>query len=122
MKTIEQILWRKGSDVIGTGPRTTVAEAARIMMEANVGCLVVEQQPDVLGVFTERALVRVVAAGKAPTRTYLAEAMSCPVATCAPADAAADCARRMAEEHIRHLVVIEVARVVIEVVGEREPV
>ena len=108
MTTVEQILFEKGSDVIGAVPTTTAHEAARIMIEANVSCLVVEQRPDVLGIVTERDLVRrVLAAGKDPRQTLLAEVMSSPLRSCVPSDTAADCAKLMAAEHIRHLIVLD---------------
>jgi CBS domain-containing protein len=113
MPTVEQILLRKGSGVIGATPATIVREAALKMMEADVACLVVEQFPDVLGVFTERDLVRrVVAAGKDPAATCLAEVLSSPVRTCAPGDDPRDCARLMVDEHLRHLVVLDEGQLV----------
>jgi CBS domain-containing protein len=113
MARVEQLLVRKGSDVIGAAPSTTVREACRKMLEANVSCLVVEQHPDVLGIFTERdVLRRVVAAGKEPARTHLAEVMSSPVTTCRPDDDTRKCAELMAEGHIRHLVVVDAGELV----------
>ena len=113
MPTVQQILLRKGSGVIGATPATTVREAALKMMQADVACLVVEQPPDVLGVFTERDLARrVVAAGKDPAATCLAEVLSSPARTCAPGDDPRDCARVMVDQRIRHLVVLDAGELV----------
>ena len=108
MNTVEDILMVKGSDVIVAAPAATVLEAARLMAEANVGSVVIRQDDRVVGLFTERDLLRrVVAAGKAPSSTCLRDVMSAPVQTCRLADRLSDCARRMREQRIRHLVVVE---------------
>ncbi len=108
MPNAEQILLRTGSGVIGARPTTTVLQAAQMMLEANVACLIVEQHPDILGVFTERdALRRVLAAGKDPAATHLAEVMTSPVITCEPREDLESCLKKMADNHIRHLVVID---------------
>jgi len=108
MNTVEDILMAKGSDVIVSLPTDTVLEAARLMAEANVGSVVIRQHDRVVGLFTERDLLRRVAArGKDPATTHLHEVMSAPVQTCRLGDDLNDCARRMKEQRIRHLVVME---------------
>ena len=108
MTTVEDILMNKGSDVIVSAPMDTVLEAARLMSEAHVGSVVIRQDNRVAGLFTERDLLRrVVAAGKDPATTRLADVMSSPVLTCRLADDLEDCASRMGERKIRHLVVVE---------------
>jgi len=67
MMTVEDILMKKGPDVIVAPPQCTVLEAAKLMSEADVGSLIVRRDRQVLGIFTERDLLRrVVAAGKDP--------------------------------------------------------
>lgn len=62
--------------VIGT-PSMTVYDAAVGMREKGVGSVVVEEQGRLAGIFTERDLLnRVVAAGKDPEKTTLAEVMT----------------------------------------------
>jgi len=108
MRTVEDILMAKGSEVIVSAHTETVLDAARLMAEAHVGSLVIRQNHQVAGVFTEQDLLRrVVAAGKDPSATPLAQVMSSPVLTCRLTDDLADCARRMSERKIRHLVVVE---------------
>jgi CBS domain-containing protein len=107
MTTVWQILYAKNPGVIGAGPTVSVREAARIMLEAGVDCLVVERPPDILGVFTAHDMVRrVVAAGRDPGATMLAEVMTSPVVTCGPNDDVRRCVRIMAEHEIGHLVVV----------------
>ena len=108
MKTVEDILMAKGSDVLVLLPMATVLEAVRLMAEAHVGSVVIRQDDQVAGLFTERDLLRrVVAASKDPATTQLADVMSSPVQTCRLSEDLEDCARRMGEQKIRHLVVVE---------------
>ncbi len=103
-----QILYAKQPGVIGAGPMVSVREAARKMLETDVDCLVVEQAPNILGVFTSHDMVRrVVAAGRDPSETMLAEVMTSPVVTCGPKDDIRRCIRMMAEHKIGHLVVVD---------------
>ena len=96
------------SDVIVSLPTATVLEATRLMAEAHVGSVVIRQDDRILGLFTEQDLLcRVVAAEKDPKLTCLADVMSSPIQTCRLGDDIEDCARRMKERKIRHLVVVE---------------
>ena len=58
MTTVEELLLIKGPDVIVTGPTCTVLEVSKLMAEANVGSVIVRKEGAVLGVFTERDLLR----------------------------------------------------------------
>jgi len=108
MTAVWQVLYAKQPGVIGAGPMVSVREAARKMLETNVDCIVVEQAPDILGVFTAHDMVRrVVAAGRDPGSTMLAEVMSSPVVTCGSKDDIRRCIRMMAEHKIGHLVVVD---------------
>ncbi len=108
MTAVWQILYAKQPGVIGAGPMISVREAARKMLETDVNCLVVEQSPDILGVFTAHDMVRrVVAAGRNPGSTMLAEVMTTPVVTCGAKDDIRRCIRIMAEHKIGHLVVVD---------------
>jgi CBS domain-containing protein len=106
MTTAWQILYAKNPGVIGAGPTASVREAARIMLETGVDCLIVERPPDILGVFTAHDMVRrVVAAGRDPAATLLSDVMTLPVVTCGPDDDIRRCIHIMAEREIGHLVV-----------------
>jgi len=108
MTTVEQILAIKGPDVIVTAPTSTVREVSEMMVKANVGSVIVRDEGEVLGIFTERDLLRrVVAPGKNPSSLPVAEVMSSPVENCRLDDDIARCAERLTDRHIRHLAVIE---------------
>lgn len=108
MTTVEDILMVKGPDVIALCPSQTVRQASKLMAEANVGSVIIRDAGEVVGIFTERDLLRrVVAPGKNPDSLMLADVMSAPVQSCGLADDPVLCARRLAEGHIRHLAVME---------------
>jgi PAS domain S-box-containing protein len=86
----------------------TIAKAAQIMNTRNVSCVVVLSGSDVVGILTERDMLkRIVAIKKDPTQTKVEDVMSSP-AISVPADHSAfSSSRIMEQKHIRHLVVIE---------------
>jgi CBS domain-containing protein len=107
MPTIEDILMAKGPDVVVAAPQNTAYEAARMMAEANVGSVMIKTGDDLQGIFTERDLLRrVVAKGKDPAATPLAEVMTSPVKTCHLDENVHDVADRLEAEHIRHMAVV----------------
>lgn len=59
--TVAQILAAKGRDVIMTQPHRTLAEAAWILSENNIGAIVVaDARERILGILSERDIVRVI--------------------------------------------------------------
>ncbi len=108
MMRVEDILMVKGPDVIVASLTTTVWEATKLMAEGKVGSIIVRNGKSVHGIFTERdLLIRVVAANKNPLTTILADVMSSPVQGCRLSDSIRECAKRLAEGHIRHMAVVE---------------
>ena len=108
MSTVESILLEKGSDVIGLRDTATVREAVGKMIEANVGCLIVEANDKVIGIFTERDLLRrVVGEGKDPETTLISEVMTSPVSSCNPSGEASVCFKTLSTSQFRHLLVLD---------------
>lgn len=112
MATLRDILARKGGAVIAVRPADTVLHAATLMNEAGIGgLLVLDAAGEPVGIFTERdVLRRVVAQGRNPAATSVAEVMSTPVTTCEPELSIEDGAALMTERRIRHLPVREAGR------------
>ena len=52
-------------NLVTCGPDATVRDAARLLTEQRVGSLLVIERGALAGIFTERDLVRLVAAGQA---------------------------------------------------------
>ena len=108
MTTVEDILLKKGSDVIAALPETSIRHAAQRMAEANVGCLIVEHHGVIIGIFSERDLLqRVVGAGRDLDKTVLMEVMTSPVMTCQPEDNIFDVTDKFWHHDFRHLLVVD---------------
>jgi CBS domain-containing protein len=108
MITVEDILMGKGPDIIVATSKTTVLEAVKLMAEDNIGSVIIRDDQDIKGIFTERDLLkRVVAECKDPANITLNEVMSSPVNACRIDDDVRKCARVLAETRTRHLAVVE---------------
>jgi CBS domain-containing protein len=108
MTTIRELLRRKGSGVWTIHPSATVLEAALVMNEHRIGALVVEQDQQVIGIFTERDLLRrVVAERLIPKDTPVSEVMTADVVCCAPETDADEARGAMRDRRIRHLPVAD---------------
>jgi len=94
-------------------PTATVRSAARAMRERHVGAVLVTRGGRLDGIFTERDMVnRVVADGRDPDQTPLADVMTAHPDTIAPATTAIEALRRMDDGGYRHLPIVERGRVV----------
>jgi signal-transduction protein with cAMP-binding, CBS, and nucleotidyltransferase domain len=91
------------------GPAQTVADAVALMRREQVGCLLVCAAERVIGIFTERDLLRrVLAAGK-PLTTPVSECMTPDPVTVHPKEPIGAAVRRMEEGGYRHLPVVDEA-------------
>ena len=74
-RTIREIVAKR--KVVSAPSKTTVAHAALVMEDNQVGALLVMEKGRLVGIFTERdALFRVIAAGRDPRTTPLSEVMT----------------------------------------------
>ena len=108
MGTVSEILKQKqGSPLRSTRPDETVLAATQRMNEHGIGALLVMEQDRLVGIFTERDVLRRVVAAELPPATVLvADAMTKQVACCMP-ETSIDEARRIFSQHrIRHLPVV----------------
>ncbi|KAA3644612.1 MAG: CBS domain-containing protein [Chloroflexi bacterium] len=106
--TVKDILSEKGRDVWSTSPNTTVFDALRTMSEKTVGALVVLDDLEVVGVFSERDYARkVILEGKSSKDLPLSEIMTRRVIFVNPENTTEDCMGLMTRKHIRHLPVVE---------------
>jgi CBS domain-containing protein len=88
--------------VVTVGPNDDVRQAAKLMQQHDIGCVVVVQEGKPLGVLTERDYVRMVAVGRLPD-TKVSEVMSAPPITCEANKKAAEAFVLMATNRIDHL-------------------
>lgn len=108
MTTVQAILTRKGSEVVTIGTSDTALTAAETMNVHGIGGLVVVEEGHVVGIVTERDILRrVVAERREPARTRVQDIMSAPVASCRPDTTFAECRAFMTAERIRHLPVVD---------------
>jgi CBS domain-containing protein len=113
MITVKAFLDQKGHHVHTMNAEDTVIQAARVMTEQGIGCVVVMKGDAIDGMFTERDMVRdVVLERRPPEDTPLADVMTSPVATCQLEDTLRDCALMMQEQQIRRLPVADDGRLV----------
>lgn len=102
-------LLRGGGVVVYAAPETTVAEAARKMARHNVGSLLVlDRGRQLAGIFTERDLLRrIVAEGRDPEKTVLADVMTADVVIARPDMPRRDVLQLMNARNIRHVPVAD---------------
>ncbi|MCL5270277.1 MAG: CBS domain-containing protein [bacterium] len=111
MTTVRDIIQRKGDRVYSTPREATALEAAREMNERRIGSLVVIEGERVVGIVTERDILRrVVAQGLDAAGVRVDRIMSTPVAVCHYATTLEECRAVMTDRRIRHLPVVEEGR------------
>ena len=90
-----------------------VLQTAQKMVEANVGAVPVMRNGELCGIFSERDLMRrIVAEGRNPARTHVAEVASLDVVTVAPNESLERCMFLMKEHGVRHLPICDGNRLV----------
>ncbi len=95
------------TDVETTDPRASLVIAAEQMRRVKVGALVVLDQGTVIGIFTERDVVRSVADGRVPALTHVSEYMTQSPRAIRPGATVAEAASLMRAHRIRHLPVTD---------------
>ena len=108
---VAQILRTKGGVVHTVAPGDSLAQAARQLQDKRVGALVVCESDRVVGVFSERDLVRAVAEqGGACLDRPVSDWMTADVIFAEPSESVAVLMARMTDRRIRHLPVLEAQR------------
>lgn len=90
----------------------TLAEAARKMWQQQTGSLLVMDGEDLVGIITERDVLKAVARGVRVEETQIAEVMSKDLVTVGPGTSLREAAKVMADRWIRHLPVVDGGKVV----------
>jgi len=104
---ISALLERKGSTVHAVAPAMTVIDAVAEMIRHRIGCIVVLDGNRLVGMFTERdVLRRVVGAAIDPKRAQVKEVMTADVITITPDTTVEQTMRIFTEKRCRHLPVI----------------
>ena len=104
MSQVRDILERKGTQVWTIGKEATVLQAALLMNEHKIGALVVTESGRIVGMFTERdVLRRIVAEQRNPSNTAIADVMTGEVLCCTPQTLLEEARTVMMQRRIRHL-------------------
>ena len=111
MATVGEILSRKGNQVFTVGKSATVLDAALLMNEHKIGALVVVEEGRVLGIFTERDILRrVVAEQRVPSATRIEDVMTTELVCCTLATTMDEARGAMRDHRVRHLPLVDEAR------------
>lgn len=113
MNPVKRLLKTKGEHVWTISKKSTIVEGLELMAEKHIGSLVVVEDGDVIGIFTERDFSRKVGPeGKNPENTLIEEVMTRELITVSPDQLINECLVLMTDNHIRHLPVMEGKRLV----------
>lgn len=108
MPTLNDILARKGADVVTMVADESVLNAARLMNERAIGGVVVTRKGKLAGIFTERDILRrVVAEQRDPAATRIEEVMTTPVLTSRPDAPLNEIIAVITNKRIRHIPVMD---------------
>ena len=108
-----EILEEKGGEVLKVDAEASVFEAVQLMVEKNVGSLLVTEGGDITGIVTERDyLRRVTLEGRTDLETPVREITSSPLIVASPETTVDECMALMTDRRIRHVPVVEEGSVI----------
>jgi CBS domain-containing protein len=94
-------------EVLSVAPEDTIGEAAQRMADANVGSSVVLEHGRLIGILTERDLLRAMAQRVHPSEARVREWMTAEPVAVSESTTADEAARLMVENGFRHLPVVD---------------
>ena len=108
MSTMHDVLGRKGETVLTVNGSVSVLDAIRTMAEANIGALVIQDDGQPVGMFTERDYMRKIALkGLSSATTIVADVMSSTLITVDIGESVQIAMETMTQCSCRHLVVMD---------------
>ena len=114
MKTpVSTLLLEKKNSVYSVSPNSTAQDAVQVMNDHHIGSVVVVDDDQLVGIFTERdVLQRIVASNLDPSRTRISQVMTTKLTTITPQTEVYEAMELMAKRRHRHLPVIEDGKLV----------
>jgi CBS domain-containing protein len=109
MSTLRELMTR---ELLTVAPEDTIGEAAQRMVDRGVGSAVVSDYGRLIGIFTERDLMRAVAGRVHSSEARVREWMTTEPVTATPDTSPEEAARTMLDNGFRHLPVIEGERAI----------
>ena len=108
---IGDLLKHKGGTVVTISPQDSISTVIASLAEHNIGALVVVSDDDLVGIISERDVVRALyRTGADILQTPVRDLMTTAVTSCAPTDVVEDIAGIMTERRFRHMPVVEDGR------------
>jgi len=108
--SVKEVMTR---DVRACEPNATVAEAAKVMVQEDVGPVPIVEDGRLVGIVTDRDIVvRVVAEGRDPDASTVGEIASTGLVTVSPGDNLDEALNLLAKRQVRRLPVVEGDRLV----------
>lgn len=107
--TVASILGSKsGAKIISCTPGDTIADISKVLAKHRIGAvLIIDNNDTLLGIVSERDIVRVIAAkGDDALATKASQFMIKEVTTCLPSDSVTSLMGLMTENRVRHIPVV----------------
>ena len=99
-------------NIVTAKPEITLKEAAKVMSEMHIGCLIIYANEKILGIITSSDILKAVAGDREPNATYAADVMTKDVKTISPDKDLASAAETMAKYKIKKLPVVSDGKLV----------
>jgi len=113
MKTVQQIIASKSAEIYAVTSTTSVFDALTMMMNKNISALLIIDNEELTGIFTERDYARkVILQGKSSKSALIHEVMTPDPITILASDSIDYCMTLMTNRHIRHLPVVEAKKII----------
>ena len=104
---IRDILRKKGSKTITTSKETKIVDIAHILAKEKIGAIIIIEKEKVIGILSERDIVRAFTQKKSVRNTQVHELMTKNIITCSLEDNNEDLLTIMVTKKFRHLPVLE---------------
>lgn len=105
---IRDVLAKKGSDVVTIEPAATVHDAVRLMVERNIGAVVVTRDGEPVGILSERDVLRLIARDPIPLdEAHVADLMTTDLVVGLATDEVGYGMAVMTNNRVRHLPVLD---------------
>ena len=99
--------------IVSVDLKAKAKEAARLMVDKDIGSLIANRDGLPFGIVTERDLMeKIVAGGADPAKVTVGDVMTAPLATVDASASLIDAARKMVEKNIKRLVVTEHEKII----------
>lgn len=118
MPTVNDVMRIKGQSLVTVNISSSVMDAVRVMNDHHIGAVLVMDEDDLAGIFTERDVMRrVVAADLNPLLTPVRSVMTANVICCGVFTDLDDVAQTMQHRRVRHIPIRDADDTVVGVIS-----